>query len=836
MLKRLLAYVLAMALVPLPALSVPASQSAVTYQLHVENQALEQALQEFANQSGLQIIFFSGIAQGLSAPPLSGEYTLDAALTALLAGSDLTFRVVNGRTVEIRKSASRKKAGLISRKAQNGDIQRVSAGTLQSSALQEVVVHGTSEALVATRIQTPLREIPQTLSIVSREQFSQQGGVSVAEALSQGVGVTSVRLSSLEQRLYVRGYRISGFHLDGGAALSPWNSVTDSPFIITQDLSEFDHIEVLRGADALFGADSVPGATVNLVRKRAQEKPAVSMSVWAGAWQERRVEVDVTGPLAEDGRLRGRLVGAYDDRGYFYDVANHRMKRVFGAIEYDLLPQTVLTVGGSYQWDDTRPWLRGLPRYLDGSDPGLPRGTVLAFDWSRYTTRNHEVYLQIKHAFSDNWKLRFSGTSLGAAMTMGFGFLDSPINPVTQALNDNAQADYSPFPNKQEQLALDLTLTGAFEAFGHRAEVAIGTDFGRSKEDLAQQVVTAFGPVLSSVYAFDQSLFRDPRAAQTRVLVIHDEPYTRLSGAFASVRVYLTGALSAVGGARVSWGRYTWATALLQDGRTLIAERNRLGDDGKVTPYAGVTYDLNPHYTVYASYTDIYQSLGQHIGRDGKKLSPADGIVAEAGVKGVWREGALNGLLALYRIRQEGLASADPRARLPGVRGLCCFLSDASTYSKGADLELSGAIAKGWLLSAGYTYNVNHDDSGAPLSRPTPRHLVKLWTSVSLPGRLSRWMLGASIKAQSPNSNIGTYCSRLATNGSCRESAPFKVEQPAFATLDLRTGYEIDARWRAALAVTNVLDKRYYETINIPSYGNWYGEPRGFLLTLDGRF
>src|ERR1700748_3396833 len=70
-------------------------------------QALDEALQELARQTGIQVVFFSKITAGHSAPELSGEYTLNAALTRLLEDSDLTFRQVNEHTVEVRQAPPR---------------------------------------------------------------------------------------------------------------------------------------------------------------------------------------------------------------------------------------------------------------------------------------------------------------------------------------------------------------------------------------------------------------------------------------------------------------------------------------------------------------------------------------------------------------------------------------------------------------------------------------------------------------------------------------------------------------------------------------------------------
>lgn len=79
--------------------------------LSIDDQPLESALQQFASQSGVQIVFFSRITEGLRAPEVRGRYTLASGLSQLLAGTKLTFRVLNPRTVEVLSAASESASG-----------------------------------------------------------------------------------------------------------------------------------------------------------------------------------------------------------------------------------------------------------------------------------------------------------------------------------------------------------------------------------------------------------------------------------------------------------------------------------------------------------------------------------------------------------------------------------------------------------------------------------------------------------------------------------------------------------------------------------------------------
>ena len=76
------------------------------YDFKIDSQPLGTALQEFAKQSGVQIIFFSQVTEGLQAPALHGSYTIPGALERLLFGSHLLFRVINSRTIEIYLSTA----------------------------------------------------------------------------------------------------------------------------------------------------------------------------------------------------------------------------------------------------------------------------------------------------------------------------------------------------------------------------------------------------------------------------------------------------------------------------------------------------------------------------------------------------------------------------------------------------------------------------------------------------------------------------------------------------------------------------------------------------------
>src|SRR5262249_1050220 len=263
-------------------------------------------------------------------------------------------------------------------------------------------------------------------------------------------------------------------------------------------------------------------------------------------------------------------------------------------------------------------------------------------------------------------------------------------------------------------------------------------------------------------------------------------------GMFASLRMYFDNAWSIVTGARLS-GDSSDMQFILRQGPVQQALTAKLGSDHVVTPYAGVMYAFDRHYSLYTSYAEIYRSqLGVWERTPGHLIEPVRGVNLEAGIKSEWRNGALNGSLALYHIEQRNLPrSISPgHSVTPGVAD-CCY-TGVSSKSRGVDAQLSGELMPGWSIGAGYTYNENKSPSGGPLSAITPKSLRKAWTNVRLSDAFSRWQVGGALQAQSETT------SRSDTSF-CPACIPVHGTQRSYAVLDLRAGFDVDRNWQVAL-------------------------------------
>src|SRR5262249_22463313 len=140
-----------------------------------------------------------------------------------------------------------------------------------------------------------------------------------------------------------RGFSIQNVQIDGAAPQSLGTAMGSFYSSNIFDMAEFDHVEVLRGTAALYGGSGDPGGIINLVRKRPTAFNQLKLTLSAGSWDNYRQELDLSGPLGWDGRLRGRMVLANTDRQYFVDNRSTEKPLAYGVLEADVTDDTMLT-------------------------------------------------------------------------------------------------------------------------------------------------------------------------------------------------------------------------------------------------------------------------------------------------------------------------------------------------------------------------------------------------------------------------------------------------------------------------------------------------------------
>ena len=805
--RSLLALGCAASVIPAALIAMPALAQGQAASYTIAAGPLATVLNDFAVAAGVSLSTDPAQTRGLQSPGVRGAGSVAQGFAQVLAGSGLeAVQLPNGGYVLRQAAPAQTQAG-----------EKIMAPVTVSASLERdpVSEHGNSYAAravtVGKGVQT-LREIPQSVSVITRQKMDDQNLTTIDAVLANTTGITMYDSPMGGRYVYSRGFMVETYQFDGVNRAMYYPQANS----FTSNTAVLDRVEVVRGATGLLQGTGSPGAAINMVRKRPLAEKQLQFSATGGRWNALRGELDMTGPLNDSGSIRGRVVAAHDQHDYFYDVADSRTDVLYGVLEVDLAPGSKLTAGASHEKLRSTPFFSGLPLYSDGRDPALPRSTFIGADWNRWNSRQSAAFAEFEHRFDADWSLKASANFTREQHDVKYMFNLGAINPVTLAgmRRYDGVFDYGT-TNK----GIDLSLDGKFTAFGRRHGISAGVNTNRlqSDSDFSLAVLNQGIDPLRPDHGVEE-----PSDAWLREHSYRGAPVdTRMTqtGAYGVARFSVSDPLTVVAGARVS--NYK-SSSVYRDTRAVYSDPYR--DNGVITPYGGVIYALDAHWSGYASVSDIFQPQNA---RDaaGALLDPLKGRNLETGVKGELFDGKVNASLALFRIEQRNRAELDLVSTCS--TGSECYISTGKVRSQGVDAEISGEVARGWQLFAGYTLNnfkyLDQTSSAGVMFASTysPRHMLRAWSDYRLPGALAAWSVGGGVNFQTESSRV---------------TQAITVAQGAYALWSARAAYQIDRNWTASLSVTNLLDKRYYQTVGAPSWGNFYGEPRKASLTLRARF
>lgn len=683
------------------------------------------------------------------------------------------------------------------------------------------------ETLVTVGSKTPvkLREIPQTVNVVGQERIEEQNLYTLEQAMKQVGGVTVQRIDANRVTYFSRGFEMTSLSLDG----TP--TTMDNRIFLSPSLAMYERVEVLKGPAGILNGTGGTGGSINLVRKRPQAEAAVSGELSAGSWDDYRGMIDVTGPLTESGNIRGRVVASKRDRHFYYDGGDEKSNLFYGVLEADLTPDTLLTFGVSHQEVDARGAQRSLPSYLSGT-PGdfklslvkPSRYNFYGADWNREYFWSDSAFAELEQQLADGWKAKLSlrHTQNNFDLTQAYarnGFFGSGldniypgINPATNLVDMHALR----FDYREEQNEVDAYVDGPFSLFGREHKLLVGANYSRSEFfDKGDFIADSLG----AVNLFDPQLDAAQPDLDPQQNISVD---TRQRGIYSNLRLSLADPLTLVLGGRMSWWDATRNVTDNVDGDPDQRVKDKVTRE--FTPFAGLVYDLNDTYSLYASYAEIFQPHDARVRKiDGGMLAPLEGKQWETGIKGEYLDSSLMASLALFHIEEENRET-------PDLDDSNASIASGKVRSRGFEAELNGQLAADWTLNANYTYTqkVYHSEESTELY--TPKHMLRVWTHYQLPGEWERWSVQGGM-----NTVSNTYTRTNHPN----PAAGFddtKLEQGGYTLFDAGVGYQITPQLSADLLVTNLTDKKYYQRINNPYDGNIWGDPRAATMTLRAKF
>ena len=754
-----------------------------SYDFNIAAQPLARALSAIAERANIQVVYPDKEPITIQAPAVRGRMTVNQALGAALAGSGYSYRYLRDGVVTLVSASTEgndgeKVIGAVRVEGAQGSSYYGGAGQAagvngvngsRDMTATEGTGSFTSGALtIGSKVPQALKDVPQSISILTSERMEQQNVTDFTTALNQLPGVALTQGdTSLETTFYSRGFEITSIQVDGGAPLTTQFASTNGIGFFPQiDMSIYDHVELLRGADGLFNGYGDPGGSVNLVRKKPLDHAQFTLDAQAASWDNYRLVADATSPLAFDGKLRGRLVMTWQDNHHFYNIAKDNKSLVYGILELDVTPTTILTAGVNYTQQNSIPSEGGLPRYQTGADLMLPRSTSLVFPWNRWDFKTTEYFAGLEQKIGKDWTLRINLTDNLQNSVNKYGYSYGPVNPANDQgpVLQGVQTDYS-----SKQLSAEAVLSGAFEIFGQRQEITIGVN--RSDQDAGG--LTRYGGTTNSSYTAPYQPYPGgPQYCYTTSTThpcpagtiapgtppidvfhfnpsnpIYTEPRTPLpisrnpiDGQIQDV-AYLNVRLTAFNKLHLTTG-FHWSQYESRDEQQSLCTSTANGCQiGAVTsdtktfytghqfswpPSATLSYDVTKALAAYVGYTDIYQDQSYYLDSNLKPIGPVTGSNWEAGLKWAPRNGRLNLSLAAYRTRQKGFGTTDgdydddgnfvasngkvfPNGGQIDAVHSCCYKSDPNNtlLSQGVDLEATGEVLPGLQAAASYTYNEN---------------------------------------------------------------------------------------------------------------------------------
>ncbi|HEU4460553.1 MAG TPA: TonB-dependent siderophore receptor [Methylibium sp.] len=667
---------------------------------------------------------------------------------------------------------------------------RLPAITVTGRRAGEAEAYGAGASSTATRLELKLRETPQSISVVPRALIDDFVLNDVNDLLASVTGVSVERVEPDRTYFSVRGFEVSNFQIDGvGLPFATGDQIGNL------DTAPYERVEVLRGANGLLSSTGNPSATVNFVRKRPSRELKASAALGFGSWGRRRVDADVGGALDAGGSVRGRLSAAAQDGDSYLDRYALSKRLVAGIVEVDLAPGSMLALGHARQHNRPTGVMWGtLPLYdSSGAPTRYPTEASSAPPWSFWNSDDTQTFAELSQRLGAGWEAKAVLTHRELKSDAELFFVTGQPDALTR---DGLASFPSKYGSKETQKIVDLQLAGPFTLAGRRHRLVLGVNAGRSDNALRSSNDDG-GLPLSEAEMLAGSF---PRPAFDQGVTGQADFSNRRSSLYGVARFELADALHLMTGANL--------TRATSRGTSYGVAHDYA--ETKLTPYAGVTWDLDAHHTLYGSYGAIFNPQTQ-IDAAGNVLAPIEGSNAELGVKGEWMDGRLNGSFALFRVRQDNTAEALP---FDAALGRTAYRGIDATAT-GFELDVAGTPAPGWQLGGGYTQMRIEDPDGAATRTYVPRRTLRLTTSLRLPF-VEALKLGASLRWQS----------RIE-----RRDGAVVTRQGAYGLLDLVATYDFSRRWSLSAKIENATDKRHLNSLMWPDQA-FYGAPRSGWLSL----
>lgn len=752
-----------------------ATTAATPIAINIPAQPLGQALNELARQANLQMTFPAALVAGKQAPAVSGQFTVRQAVDRVLVGSGLTSEF-EGTAVVVRQANAPVAVAVES------TLPTVTVPGEREKATGPVDGYVASRTAAGTKTDTPLAEVPQSITVVGREQMQDQGARSLQESLryASSVNADLFGLDTRNDGFAIRGQESSVNFLDGMRRF--YGNYVNAPPI---DPYALERIEILRGPSSLLYGQAGVGGTINMVSKRPQAKFGGEVGLGIGSHNAKELSFDVTGPATTDGQWLYRLVGLVRDADTQVDFVPQDRQFVAPSLTWRPTADTSLTLLAQWSRDRGGTTAQFLPHegtLFPGPHGRIPVNRFVGEpDIDRYDADTWSAALLAEHKINPTWSLhqglRYDRSDVTYAQL--FPYLPDRLDPFADLERRSIGRDLTFSFNKTKTLTWDTHALAQFDLGATRHKVLVGLDHSRADHRRVRDggvtdcnLLDLYAPVYGRFEPCDFRL--NPLGAipfQTR-----PDRAQRQTGLYVQDQIRL-GPWIGVVGLRKDW--------------TAIETQGEPADKASaLTRRAGLMYELAFGLTPYLSYAESFVPLAGSDYFD-RPFQPLQGKSVEAGFK-YQRPGAnlaING--AVFDATERKRLADDPAH--PGFS-----VQSAEVRLRGFELEARGELTRNTKLIASYSYlDAKHaagDQAGFRVES-LPRHMASLWAVRSFgQGMLKGFSFGGGVRF----------------NGASWDGHD-TVRTPSFTLLDAMLAYETGS-WRLALNVSNLADKVHAAT------------------------
>lgn len=705
----------------------------------------------------------------------------------------------------------------------------------ESKNLEEVLVtmrrnnsYLTNSVLLGGKFDGKIKDLPQSISIVSSELMEDKQMFQVADVIPDLAGVTQ---ASVYDEFVIRGFKSgydNGIRLVNGmrSAYGFGESYYRSPMTLN-----FEKVEVLKGPGASLFGDIAPGGTINMVTKKPLEVQTGFINMMIGSFETLRTNLDIGGPLDKKKDILYRFNVGYENSKTFRDINNR--KNFALAPSFTFIASEGTTIDVDFVYDYFNGYLdRGMST-KKGDLYGLPRQFTLSQPSDFFKTNTITLSGRLKQDIAEGVRLDVSyiksiyKEDLNEHRTLNT-YANPPENTIVNLrFFDRHGTEYT------DNLVSYLKWDWLGENVDHH--FVFGVDYAQYKPDKNNYQREARskkenGEVIPLVFNLNNPIYQGSDISnyvwRSNSQYPFMSPYKSV-GIYAQDQITIGEKMKMVLGLRHE--RYkSESTDVI---KPYTATQNVL------LPRIGMTYLINNNINYFASYSQGYVPVLANFIANYKDYG-ADvpfkserSFQVETGLKTGFFANQLQVDFSLFRIERRDMLIATGQV---SEEGYTIYRQSGRVLSEGVELDVRGQINKEFQLMANYTYN--HTD--------VKESAINSETGQELPGAPANtgsvWLkyVFSATAVRGLGFGLGIYYvdqRRLndPTGNDDQGSAEWSY-LPSYTTANAAIYYHLN-RVKLALNTNNLFDKYYF--IGGFDYTRVFaGTPRNFMFSLGYTF